>query len=386
MKSAIFQPLLLATVLASLAACGPQATTPNSTNQTTQNAQSFEGQIQLAMSTYHESDASFQSTSQLKSSGQFRTQQLGLGGVANLDLGASLGNQLQTATSLNVAADTTLNTFKALNLSLASQLQAGGSMAVESDGSLKVNESVLHSRVDSENSQSAVLQLNGEFPINEIDLQLEARLQNRLKPASSSSQLRLQSRNYTALAGEFDSQSSSDANTSFFATHYSGSGTGRDLLLAVRSENNAKLRSDFTLREKGDRFERRGSRRIQFAGDASARTFTSVETRLSSGDTVKIYEERVNDAKGYGSGGGSLKITTQEGGSYTGQIQTMTSADGSLTTYLDSSNPDQPDFLFRENAQGQANFTVINKSKAGSAQSVNMQSMVQTTGTSDFKF
>lgn len=365
-----------------LAACGPQPNTGNPPTGQEPSAQSFESQIQVALSSYHESDASFQSTHEAEASGQFRTQQLILDGSGELLLDSALGTQLSNAINLSANAETTLETYKNIYLGLESQLESGGSFQIDSSGNVSVNASTLESRVNSENDQSLVLQLNGMFDLGRNDLQVENKLQTELKSYNNTG--RLESRQYSALAGEFDG--AAQANQDYFAAHFSGSASDRDVLLVVESNGGADTQSDFSLREQGQSFSRRGERNVNFESNGSARLFTHVDTQINSGDRVQFFEERVVDAQGNGAGGGTLLITTQEGGRYEGQIRTMSSADGSLSTWLDSSNSSQADFLLRENAQGQAEFSVIQNGQVTETQSLNMQAMAEASNSTNFQF
>ncbi len=269
------------------------------------------------------------------------------GSTSNSGTGSS-NSMLNLGTNLNANAMLdAFNRYSSLEQN-RSRFASNGSVSFDSQGNANVDDSRLASNITSRLNANADLQsmLNNSS-------QSSAMAATKI---DANSLVRLRNRNFETTGSELGSRTNADGSvTSSFMTRFVGNGTDRSISYASQQQGNARVGANAVLNETGTGFTRTGSRQSAFQADGSAEVMTSVMTTLSNGDKLEVFEDRFTSAQGEGSGFGSFRVTRNDGSSTSGDLRTLISADGSLTTFFDSDDNNQ-DFALRSDANGSLSF------------------------------
>ncbi len=309
---------------------------------------------------------------------------------ANLDGNSnnSSNSSLGLNTDINADVNTTFDSFNRSNSDFRNQISSTGSVSIDSNGGSTIDNGRLRTNVSAMvDSQNDVDLLNRDvLDLNDSNnnLDLNSRI-NAMVDVSNDNLFRLRDRNFNTRAGQIDSRTNANGSvTSFFGTNFSGNSTRRDVVLANTTDVNAQVGLDFVLREQGNGFSRNANRVSSLQADGSLMVMTQASTMLDNGDRIDIFEERVTDISGNGTGNGSLIITDSNGSSESFDLRTLVAADGSLTTFLDGQGSDS-DLMIRESANGQASLSLLNDNRQETDRlSLSLDAMLKQMGSTDF--
>lgn len=269
------------------------------------------------------------------------------GSSSNGSSSGSSNGSLNLGTSLNANAMLdSFNRFSSIDQNRSRfTSNANSGISFDSQGNSTIDDSRLASDITSRLNANADLQSMRNSSASQANSMAGAQI-------SADSLLRLRNRNFQATGMDGGSRTNADGSvTSTFMTQFVGNGTDRRISYASQQQGNVRVGAEAVLTETGTGFTRSGSRQTDFQADGSAQVTTSVMTTLSNGDRLEVLEDRFTNAQGVGSGFGSFRLTRNDGTSSSGDLRTMVTADGSLTTFFDSDNNNQ-DFALRSDANG----------------------------------
>lgn len=266
-------------------------------------------------------------------------------GSSNGSSSGSSSGSLNLGTSLNANAMLdSFNRFSSIDQN-RTRFASDTGVSFDSQGNSTIDESRLATNISSRLSANTDLQSMRNSSASQANSTAGAQI-------SADSLLRLRNRNFQATGMDGGSRTNADGSvTSTFMTQFVGNGTDRRISYASQQKGNVRVGAEAVLTETGTGFTRSGSRQTDFQADGSAQVTTSVMTTLSNGDRLEVLEDRFTNAQGEGSGFGSFRLTRNDGSSSSGDLRTMVTADGSLTTFFDSDNNNQ-DFALRSDANG----------------------------------
>ncbi len=309
----------------------------------------------------------------------------------NVDANSDDNNSsINTGTDINADVNTTFDEMRDSSNSLRSNIESTGSVSFDSNGDSIINDTQLqtnvNSMVDSESNNDVLTLDNVSFfdeSNSNIDFDSRANAMTRI---SDSDLGRLEGRGFATTAGQLELRENSDGTTtSFFGTNFNGNGSDRNVIVANRTQGNASLGTDFMLRETGDGFNTEANRVSNLNADGSLSVMTRSMTTLDNGDRIEIFEERVTDINGEGSGNGVLRITDNNGRTESFDLRTMVRADGSLVTNLDTDDDSSSDLILREDAAGNASLSLIGDDRREESR-LNLDFNAMLDAMSDFDF
>lgn len=381
-----------------LSGCGtPNATVP------APNEDTYFAQAKMAMTSYQETDSSF-NDSQALASGNFSTKFLldGESSTTSSGTASSSGSGTVTATtsttSANTSASGSTNTTTSLGTvingglggsvdgntqataQLANALQVNLSSLKTYDASLGVYQQAASSfQAQLDKSQGIELDSKGQLLISsnllkmdiQSQLQADADLSNtsmtldgQLKAGSQNnlSLNKMQALGFSASSSNrlnIGNSSGSSAEAMLFS--YSKADAGINTQVRVISKQNTQQNNELNLRleSQAKAYNRTALRKVSRDNEGHVRINSDLSMTLKDGSRFEISELRYINAQGAGAGVGSFTIS-KNGQSWSGAVRTMTSADGRLMMMMEPQNSAQGRLILQEGSQARAQLARYN--------------------------
>lgn len=269
----------------------------------------------------------------------------GSGNSGNSSSSNSGSGNLMANLNTSLSADAMYDSFDDFSSQFRNNLEATGYASFTDEDSYNVNDSKLEADL------RAMLNLDSQFSDSNDSDSTQA-----LTQLASDNMLRLHSRNYQGSYSNAGSETLADGSVkTHLMTRFTGNGSERNIDILDHVKADAHVATDLKLQESGDGFTRNATRRSQLQADGSVRVMTWATTNFENGDVLEIFEDRHGSAQGAATGTGTFHFKSNNGSQESGDLRTMVTADGSLTSYLDLE--DGNDLMIRESANGMAHFS-----------------------------